>query len=126
MGRPKPFAQVFAETPVDAAVETVPLADVVDTLQTSGRVAGFEQLRDALLTNWRSLASSGIPLTAIVKMVLETDRHALFALISEEKLGDKDSQKQKIMENYQDFLRGKTEIPVLGLEGKKEFTPEEE
>lgn len=125
--RPQPLAMEFAETPVHVAPEvprgtdTVPLSEVVDTLQTTGRVAGFEQLRDALLTNWRSLAGMGVPLTQIIKMVLETDRHALFALLSEEKLGDRDTQKQKSLENFQEYLQGKTDIPVLGLDTKKEL-----
>lgn len=126
MPKPRAFAEQFVDPPVDAAVETLPLANVVETLQTTGRVAGFEQLRDALLTNWRSLASMGLPLTAIIKMILETDRHALFALLAEEKLGERDASKQKGLENFQEFLKGNTNIPVLGLDGKKEFVAEEE
>jgi hypothetical protein len=55
-----------------------------ETLGVS-RVRGFEQLRDTLLTEWVAL-STRIPLHALLKLVLETDRHALYAMVAESKV----------------------------------------
>lgn len=82
-------------------------------MRDSGRVEGFESLRDLLLANWRELAAAyDIPLQALLKLVLETDRHALFAMLSEEKLGDADKSKQRAHKWFQDYLMGEVDGPL--------------
>jgi len=109
--KPKSVAELLITTPppsVDPRFETVP-----GIMQNKGRVEGFESLRDMLLANWRELAAQfEIPLPQLLKLVLETDRHALFAAIAEEKLGDADRTKQKKWEWFQGFLGGDVDVPL--------------
>ena len=94
--------------PVEANFEIVP-----DVMRRRGRVEGFEALRDLLLEHWQGLAREyNIPLQALLKLVLETDRHALFAALSEEKLGDADQAKQRRWTWYQQYLTGAVDDPA--------------
>lgn len=109
--KPKSLADVLSEHPPlspKELFETVP-----GVMQTRGRVEGFEALRDLLLANWRDLAAGyNIPLHALLKLVLETDRHALFAMLSEEKLGDADRAKQGRYKWFQQYLEGEVDSPL--------------
>lgn len=106
--KPVPLAEALASPPPKL------FAELPSVMQQDGRVAGFEGLRDMLLANWRGLAAEfDIPLQALLKLVLETDRHALFAQVSEEKLGDADRSKQKKMKWFQDYLEGEVESVPL-------------
>lgn len=80
----------------------------VARLARDGRVKGFEQLRDELLTHWRWLAHYRDPL-AIIKTVLETDRHALFAQLSEQKAADK--FQLDAWRAFQKYLEGEVSEP---------------
>ena len=100
------------------------LTDIPGKLHDNGRVAGFEALRDELLTNWRTLLDF-IPLPALVKLVLETDRHALFSLVAEAKLSDRFDREK--WDSFQEYLRGEVSEPPRVDTGalKALQTPEE-
>ena len=66
-------------------------------LHKQGRIEGFEALRDALLEHVDELSSNPL---AVIKMVLETDRHALFAQVAEEK-----ARLKRDVEAYDEFRR---------------------
>ena len=105
MRRPKALAEVLEATSPVTLFETVPAK-----MAQHGRVEGFEALRDLLLNNWQTLSGSlGIPLQALLKLVLETDRHALFAMMAEEKLGETASTKNKTQRWFQDYLKGEVD-----------------
>lgn len=113
MPRPRKLSETL-----DVALPTSSPAPLFETvpavMERGGRVAGFEALRDLLLNNWQVLAASyNIPLQGLLKLVLETDRHALFAAISEEKLGDADQSKHKRLKAFQEYLEGETSVPSL-------------
>ncbi len=111
---PPPLAQRFESESIDAPViEDKLFESVPATMGRRGRVEGFESLRDLLLTNWQALSSAyGIPLHALLKLVLETDRHALFAMMAEEKLGDSMNTKNKAQRWFQDYLGGDVETSL--------------
>lgn len=109
MAEPKSLADVIANKPKTTALfETIP-----DVMKSGGRVEGFEALRDLILANWRDLAREfDIPLHALLKLVLETDRHAIFALMSEEKLGDGDKTALRNYKWFQNFLLRGVDSPL--------------
>lgn len=110
--RPTPLAEMLKDAPV--LPSTAPLFETIPAKLAEGRVEGFESLRDTLLANWRSLATEfEIPLPQLLKLVLETDRHALFAALSEEKLGDASQAKIRAHKQFQDYLHGEVDMSLL-------------
>lgn len=108
MSNPIPLANLIAQSPPSDKL----FSEVPATFKAEGRVAGFEAIRDMILSNWRDLvAEFEIPLPTLLKLVLETDRHALFAAISEEKLGDASDAKLGRYKWFQGFLEGEIDIP---------------
>ena len=69
-----------------------------------GRVQGFEDLRDTLLANWETMMNKGMNAYSIIKLVIETDRHAMFAEVQADKR--KAQFDQKVWEEFQDYLQG--------------------
>lgn len=105
---PVPLSELIPVSPATSSFEDVP-----NIMEAKGRVSGFEAMRDMILSNWRALAAEyEIPLPALLKLVLETDRHALFAAMAEEKMGDADRSKQKKWAWFQEFLEGKVDVPL--------------
>lgn len=88
-----------------------PLADVPAIIGESGRVKGFEAIRDMLLASWQYFARSSNPL-AVLKSVLEMDRHALFAEVAAIKASGKFDQDK--WEAYQRYLAGEVQAPPEG------------
>ena len=69
-----------------------------------GRVQGFEDLRDTLLANWEMMMNKGMNAYSIIKLVIETDRHAMFAEVQADKR--KAQFDNKVWEEFQDYLQG--------------------
>lgn len=82
-------------------------ADVPEIIAEQGRVKGFEQMRDRTLSNWEVLSSRLNPYSAL-KLVIEFDRHAMFAEVAEAKT--KGAFNQELWKEYQDYLHGKVEV----------------
>lgn len=114
---PNSLAEILqTSSPGEPLFESLP-----ERMREDGRVAGFEALRDMLLRDWRSLAAEfEIPLPQLLKLVLDTDRHALFAALSEEKMGDANEAKVKRIRAFQDWLQ------TGNLKSLSEIIPERE
>lgn len=69
-----------------------------------GRVKGFEKLRDELLSNWEVMMNKGMNAYSVIKLVIETDRHAMFAEVQADKKAAQYSQ--KVWEEFQGYLQG--------------------
>jgi len=94
------------------------LAEVPDVIASGGRVAGFEYLRDRLLRDWEGFIGKGVNAYSALKLVIETDRHAMFAEVqAAKKKGETDA---KMWENFQRYLHGEVEA------GSADEPPEEE
>ncbi len=88
---------------LSAAIRGIP-----DEIRSGGRVAGFEALRDALLAHWPDLVRVMSP-AAVIKAILETDRHAVFAQVAEEKARERFDL--EAWRQFQDWLRGRIDVP---------------
>lgn len=105
-----------APQPLDlTAVEPPPplLGEIPGIIGAEGRVRGFEKLRDVLLANAERLG----PLLAVIKTILETDRHALFAAVAAEKQRHDEATEQ--WNWYKKYLSGEVMAPYkedLGTE----------
>lgn len=78
------------------------------TIRKKGRAKGFEKIRDMVLINWEMLSAVSNPL-ATIKLVLEIDKHAMFAEVAAEKA--KGSFDKGLWDEYRDYLQGKIELP---------------
>lgn len=82
-------------------------SNVTGTIRKQGRVKGFEALRDFALDNWEFLKGHMNPYS-VIKLALESDRHALFAEIAEmRKQGKFDVE---LYHDLSDFLKGKVDM----------------
>lgn len=66
--------------------EASAFADVPALLAQSGRLRGFERLRDLILERYDQL---GFSAAGAIKAALEVDRHALFSEVAEDKMRSK-------------------------------------
>lgn len=78
---------------------------IVSTIKKQGEVAGFRQLRDRLLLDYEQL---GEPLGTVLKLALESSKHALMVELHEAKNSGGDAKKY---EEFQRYLHGQTELP---------------
>ena len=109
---PVALAELLSSVPA-VPVEDPEFERTPGELAERGRVAGFEHLRNELLRHWRVLHREyHIPLAALLKLVLETDRHILFAQLATLKLGDADSLRQQQWRWFREYLRGEHTSPV--------------
>ena len=69
-----------------------------------GRVGAFEDLRDTLLANWETMMSKGMNAYSVIKLVIETDRHAMFAEVQQDK--KRQQFDQNVWAEFQDYLHG--------------------
>lgn len=89
------------------------LAEVPDVIRDQGRVAGFEHLRDRMLSDWEKFIKAGVNAYSALKLVIEMDRHAMFAEVqAEKKKGEVDQQK---WDWYQKYLQGQVDAAPLAL-----------
>lgn len=89
MGRPKNPSGTFSGVP--------------RVIKQKGRVAGFEFMRDFVLDNWDTLKSQANPYS-MLKLALESDRHALFAEVAE--LRKQGKIEQEMVAELSDYLKG--------------------
>jgi len=90
---------------------TPPLKKIPKVIRRKGRVRGFEALRDKLLTDTEAMLASGLSLYNVIKLVIELDRHALFAGVQEEKQRGKfDTTKYDEMQKY---LEGEVQLSEM-------------
>jgi hypothetical protein len=80
----------------------------VPAIMRESRIAGFEHLRDRLLTDWEEFISKGVNAYSALKLVIEMDRHALFAQVQADKPKAKHDKDQ--WQEFQDYLKGKVEV----------------
>ena len=117
------------------------LAEVPGVIAKSGRVAGYEHLRDRLLADWEQFIARGVNPYSALKLVIEMDRHAMFADVQAEK--KRGHFHEKMWEDFQSYLRGEVDAapdPVVPVEadesdsylakapasGKEEYDGEDE
>jgi hypothetical protein len=81
--------------------------DIPKTIAEKGRVKGFEALRDKVLTDWETL-SGFCNAYSLLKLAIESDRHAMFAAVAEEKA--RGAFDREIWERYQDYLHGNVDV----------------
>lgn len=82
-------------------------AEIPQIIASKGRVRGFEAIRDRVLTHWESLSRICNPYS-LLKLAIESDRHALFAVVAEEKA--RGAFDRDLWERYQDYLHGNVDI----------------
>lgn len=90
---PEVVAPTFAHIPV--------------IIRESGRVAGFEALRDYALEHWDTLKGQINPYSAL-KFALEADRHALFAEVAE--LRKQGNQAAELSGELSEYLQGRVDV----------------
>src|SRR5947209_512981 len=75
-------------------------------IKGKGRAAGFVELRDMLLKDWEGMSARMNPYSAF-KLILETDRHAMFAEVAAEK--QKGTFDRELWDQFRDYLHGSVE-----------------
>lgn len=80
------------------------LAEVPAIIGDKGRVAGFEHLRDRLLSDWETFIARGVNAYSALKLVIEMDRHAMFAEVQARK--QQGQFDQQLYADFQDYLHG--------------------
>lgn len=104
----KPISEMIDDLESGGTLEDIPAV-----IETRGRVKGFEAIRDKLLIDWENFIGRGMSPYAVLKLVIEMDRHAMFA---ENQKSKKDELDQKAYAEFQDYLHGKTELPAANAE----------
>lgn len=78
-------------------------AEIPQIIATSGRVRGFERIRDLILQNWLALREVLSPYNAI-KLAMEADKHALLSETAQTKSKGKFDHEE--WDKFQRYLRG--------------------
>jgi hypothetical protein len=103
--------------PAEAVKKFGMFARIPRIIKKKGRAKGFERVRDLVLTNWEMLGAVSNPLAAL-KLVLDVDKHAMFAEVAAEKA--KGAFDMQLWSQFQDYLEGKIEI-APGSENAREL-----
>ena len=82
-------------------------ADIPGTIEAEGRVKGFERMRDKIFLDWETLSQRCNPYS-LLKLAIESDRHAMFSQIAEEKA--KGTFDKDLWLKYQDYLSGNVDV----------------
>lgn len=86
----------------EEAVAAPDFGTVPALIREHGRARGFERLRDLVLERPDGMGTDNF--LAVLKMVIELDRHALFSEVSEAKARDR--MDKDAWEKFQEYLRG--------------------
>lgn len=73
------------------------------TIEKRGRAVGFTKIRDKLLKDWEFFSAASRSPLAVLKTVIEMDRHAMFAEVQASKL---DSTSDDRYAKFQKYLEG--------------------
>jgi hypothetical protein len=93
-------------------------ARVPKIIRKRGRVKGFEAIRDLMLSQYETLALRMNPYN-VIKLALESDRHALFAEVAEAKSAGTGVHRE-MWDQFQSFLSGAVEAPGASTESAPE------
>jgi hypothetical protein len=88
----------------------VDFSKVIQSLKEKGSAAGFQQLRDFLLENYKDLKSD-MGAGNIVTLAINCDKHSMFARIAEGKAQTKKDQQDLL--DFQKYLQGSTSLDDL-------------
>lgn len=94
-----------AKTPANIGIGF--FADIPEVIQEEGRVKGFERMRDKIFLDWETLSQRCNPYS-LLKLAIESDRHAMFSQIAEEKA--KGTFDKDLWLKYQDYLSGNVDV----------------
>ena len=87
--------------------------EIPGLIKDSGRVVGFERMRDITLERWEELSARMNPYS-VLKLAIESDRHAMFSQLAEEKT--KAGFDRSYYDKFQNYLAGNVDIaPVPEL-----------
>lgn len=93
-----------------------PFDTVPALIHEHGRVRGFEKMRDVLLSSYHRLGQDN--LLAVLKMVIELDRHALMSEVAQAK--QRARFEQEAWERFQSYLRGEVDVPGTEKRGSED------
>lgn len=78
-------------------------ARIPKVIEKRGRAKGFEKIRDKLLKDWENLSAMTRSPLAVLKTVIEMDRHAMFAEVQQAKASKYTDEQY---EKFQKYLEG--------------------